>query len=236
MSDDSVVETISVSSSHVTITGDQVVIDLISALAVDTEYYILIDGSAFEDLSGNSYTGISDNNIWNFTTVGEANAIDIELVPVLTVSGSDTLSTLPVGITEVPVGQTFYVEVWVTNIDGSTNGITGGYLDFSFDPMLLSGASLSHGGIYTLFPDGNIDNGAGLVDNLGGNALPGVVDMGDDEWVRLGYVEFTAEAEGTMDLMAAAGIDRFARVLEGGIAWDRIQMNVPLVTIDIQGM
>jgi len=232
-SNDTVVETICVSGAQVTITGDQVTIDPVSDLAADTDYYIRIDSGAFEDLSGNEYAGINDNTTWNFTTISGERTIDIELVPVLMASGSDTLTSLPTRVAEVTIGQTVYVEVWARNIDGSTRGITGGYVDVSFDSSLVSGVTVNHGSLYTLFPEGSIDNVAGRVDDLGGNASPGVVDMGDDEWVRLGYVEFTADAEGTADLSVSAGVDAFARSLEGTIAWDRVEMNLPEITLNI---
>ena len=160
-------------------------------------------------------------------------AIDVELVSVLTASGSDTLATLPAGATEIWVDQTFYVEVWITNIDGSANGITGGYINFSFDPSLVSGLTVSNGGIYTLFSEGSIDNISGLVDDLGGNALPGVVDLGDDEWVRLGYIEFTADDAGNVAFTTAPGLDQFARAEEGGVNWEDVELNEPLMNVTI---
>ncbi len=162
------------------------------------------------------------------------NAIDVELVALLTPSGSDTLGTLPSGVSEVKAGDTFYIEIWLKNVDGSTNGITGGYIDFSFDSTLLTGGVISNGSIYTTFSGGTVDNASGLIDDLGGNASPGVVDKGDDEWVRLGYVEFTADAEGTVDFITSAGIDTFARATEGGVAWASVQMNAPQKSVLIE--
>jgi RHS repeat-associated protein len=68
-SDDSVVETISVTSGHVTISGHQVTINPSSDLAAGTEYYVDIDSGVFQDLSDNDYAGTIDSPMsWSFTT------------------------------------------------------------------------------------------------------------------------------------------------------------------------
>ena len=67
-SDDSVVETIAVTNSRVTVSGDLAAIDPSSDLASDTGYYVQIDSGAFEDLSENDYAGISDKTTWDFAT------------------------------------------------------------------------------------------------------------------------------------------------------------------------
>jgi len=62
------VETISVTDSS-TVTGggtDTITINPSTTLAGD--YYVLIDATAFKDLAGNSYPGINDSAVWNFTT------------------------------------------------------------------------------------------------------------------------------------------------------------------------
>ena len=69
-SDDSVVETIDVTSNQVTGSGtSQITINPTNDLALSTEYYVKIDASAFDDSSGNSYAGISDATSLSFTTV-----------------------------------------------------------------------------------------------------------------------------------------------------------------------
>ncbi|MBN2313515.1 MAG: choice-of-anchor D domain-containing protein [Sedimentisphaerales bacterium] len=68
MSDDTVVEVILVSGDRVTIFGSQAVIDPVSDLSEQTEYYILIDTGAFEDLNDNAFAGVSDKTAWTFTT------------------------------------------------------------------------------------------------------------------------------------------------------------------------
>jgi photosystem II stability/assembly factor-like uncharacterized protein len=68
-SDDSTIETIDVTSPKVTKgEADTIVIDPAATLDMDTEYYFLIDAGAIEDISGNSFAGISDPTIWSFRT------------------------------------------------------------------------------------------------------------------------------------------------------------------------
>jgi methionine-rich copper-binding protein CopC len=69
-SDDSTVETIDVTGGKVTGGGtNTITINPVTTLAGETGYYMLIDATAFDDATGNSYAGISDKTVWNFTTV-----------------------------------------------------------------------------------------------------------------------------------------------------------------------
>jgi len=75
-SDDSTVETVDVASAKVTGTGtSQITINPATTLDILTEYYVLIDASAFDDSSGNSYAGISSTTALSFTTVNVVNPI-----------------------------------------------------------------------------------------------------------------------------------------------------------------
>jgi len=67
-SDDSIVEQIDVTSDKVTGSGSATIeIDPDTTLTELTSYYIQIDATAFDDIAGNSYAGISDSTTWNFT-------------------------------------------------------------------------------------------------------------------------------------------------------------------------
>jgi methionine-rich copper-binding protein CopC len=68
-SDDSVLETISVTSSKVTGTGTTAItINPTEWMLPSTGYHININATAFDDKVGNSYAGISDSKTLNFTT------------------------------------------------------------------------------------------------------------------------------------------------------------------------
>lgn len=67
-SDDSVFETIDVTSGKVTGTGtDTIIINPSGTFAEQTAYYVKIDATAFDDTSGNSFAGITSKTAWNFT-------------------------------------------------------------------------------------------------------------------------------------------------------------------------
>jgi len=66
---DSTVEIIDVTGPKVTGGGTATItIDPATTLAEETGYYILIDATAFNDVAGNSYAGISSKTAWNFST------------------------------------------------------------------------------------------------------------------------------------------------------------------------
>jgi len=70
-SDDSTVEAIDVTGGLVTGTGtDTITVNPTSDLDEQIEYYVLIDATAFDDASGNSYAGIAGTTAWSFTTEG----------------------------------------------------------------------------------------------------------------------------------------------------------------------
>ena len=63
------VEVIDVTSSKVTGAGtNQITINPSSTLAEQTEFYVLIDATCFDELGGNSYAGISSTTALSFTT------------------------------------------------------------------------------------------------------------------------------------------------------------------------
>ena len=67
-SDNSTIETIDVTSDQVTGSGtSQITINPSSNFIGSTEYYVLIDASAFDDSSSNSYAGISSTTALSFT-------------------------------------------------------------------------------------------------------------------------------------------------------------------------
>lgn len=82
LSDDTVVETIAVTSAQVSVSSDTVTIDPSSDLAENTDFYVEIDAGAIEDTSGNAFAGIDDDTTWNFTTAS-AEVIDVVINEIL---------------------------------------------------------------------------------------------------------------------------------------------------------
>jgi len=74
-SDDSTIEAIDVTGGLVTGGGtDTITINPTSDLDEETEYYVLIDATAFDDASSNSYAGISSTTAWSFTTIASSSS------------------------------------------------------------------------------------------------------------------------------------------------------------------
>jgi hypothetical protein len=168
--------------------------------------------------------------------------IGVELVVLLDESGIDTSPALPAGLTEVYNYTPFVVEAWAKNIDGSPNGITGGYFGVNYDAWATAVDTVQPGGVYTIFPD--VDMSPGVVADLGGQAPLGDIGYGDDEWVRIGWIEFTAFNVGMVFLSPYLGSDSFARANEGAIGEFEIALpdfvtfdvieGPPMVIVDLQ--
>ena len=74
-SDDSVFESIDITGSKVSGTGTTVItINPAETFVIDTDYYITIDATAFDDVDSASYAGINDSTTCNFTT-GQTNPL-----------------------------------------------------------------------------------------------------------------------------------------------------------------
>ncbi|MDP6546683.1 MAG: clostripain-related cysteine peptidase [Phycisphaerae bacterium] len=170
--------------------------------------------------------------------------LDVEYVLLPAPSLTDTLAGLPTALEDVQVGDTFYLEAWVKNQGGFARGIVGGYLDIWYDDMIFTPGPVSNGGIYTNFTQAEFGEFGSSV-QFGGLADYGVTDLGDNEWARLGYVEFTATDFGFGMFMSSGGMDHFARAEEGKVRWWSVERDdppteleiveqPPVVTVDLQ--
>ena len=73
-SDDSTIETIDVTGGKVSGSGGtQITVNPSTTLDGETEYYVLIDATAFDDAQGGSYIGISSTTALSFTTADVTN-------------------------------------------------------------------------------------------------------------------------------------------------------------------
>ncbi|MDC3186562.1 Ig-like domain-containing protein [Candidatus Pelagibacter sp.] len=85
-SDNSTVETIDVTGGQVTGSGtSQITVTPSSDFYNDTEYYVLIDATAFDDASANSYAGISSTTALSFTTALEDPTNDKDVIGLMEV-------------------------------------------------------------------------------------------------------------------------------------------------------
>ena len=161
--------------------------------------------------------------------------VDLQLRPVLSLSAGDTAATLPTPLTDVPVGSTFFLEIWTKDISIPPRGISGGFLNLMYSTDKLDATSLDHGLTYGIFSSGAIDDSAGLVADFGGNTLGGT--PGKNEWARLGWLTFNATLDGTATFTSQAsssgdGFARFQEDTEGGmVPWSQIDAPSASVTV-----
>jgi endonuclease I len=128
-SDNSIVETIPVTSSQITVSGTTVTITPSAVLAYTTGYYIEIASGAIKDLANNNYAGISGATAWNFTTIAPS------VQPSATKTFTTEAKVLPAGAS---ASADFYAE---GNGQGTFARYDIGSFSFSKLDFGLSGAS-----------------------------------------------------------------------------------------------
>ena len=114
-SDNSVFETINVSSSNVTISDDEVTINPISNFQYNILYYIEMDAGVFKDEAAIDFAGISGSATWNFQA--EQDLLNWAAI----VSPSTASLTKGASIANI------YVQLWkptVTNLIGKANNMS----------------------------------------------------------------------------------------------------------------
>ncbi len=119
-SDDSTVETISITGVLVSGSGSTTItIDPTTTLANSTSYYVIIDSGAFIDTAINSYAGISSTTEWNFTTSGGGGG-----------GGGDNTSPTITNITSdkangtYTIGEVIDIDVTFSEVVTSTGNVT----------------------------------------------------------------------------------------------------------------
>ncbi len=103
----------------------------------------------------------------------------------------------------------FFVEIWVSQIDGGVDGVAGGSIDLLFDNTRLNVDAIDHGDFYVEQTTGTIDNAFGIVTGLGGftsNTSMGVAP----QWAMLARASVVAVATGETQVSIAPGPIPFA--------------------------
>jgi hypothetical protein len=163
------------------------------------------------------------------------NLVALRLCPVSDLSLSEAAASLPTPLVDVPVGSTFFLEVWTKDVSDPARGISGGFLNLLYSTGQLDATGLDHGSTYNVLSSGTIDDPAGLVEDFGGNTLGGT--PGKTEWARLGWITLSAAACGTATFTAgeASSGDGFARFQEdsagGLVSWSQIDAPSASVTV-----
>lgn len=128
-SDNSIFETIAISSSQITITSATMTITPTASFANTTGYYIEIPAGAIKDLANNNYAGISGATAWNFTTIAPS------VLPSVTETFTTEWKVLPAGSS---ISADFYAE---GNGQGAFARYDLGIFNMSKLDFGLSGAS-----------------------------------------------------------------------------------------------
>ncbi len=157
-SDNSTIETIDVTSNQVSGSGGtQITVNPSSNLAGSTEYYVLIDATAFDDSSSNSYAGISSTTALSFTTVDTTaptlssstpadNATNVAVDANIVLTFSETVDTESGNITIKKTSDDSTVET----ISVTSNQVSGN------SGLVMLGGGVS-GTVITINPASNFD-------------------------------------------------------------------------------
>uniref|UniRef100_UPI003567E653 dockerin type I domain-containing protein n=1 Tax=Novipirellula sp. TaxID=2795430 RepID=UPI003567E653 len=188
------------------------------------------DGSfAYEPNEGftgtDHFTYLVTNQRGGFTSASVtlvAPSINVQLVPVALPS-DPSVTDLPDGIDSVPVGSSYFVEVWVQDKNDQLDGIAGGHIDIQYTTDLLDALNLNHQNFNEL-QSGVIHEAAGLIDDFGGGTLTQGQSLAP-QWARLGYVEVIATSAGDAEYRLLPGALPFARFGGGNVGFDDVNLS-----------
>ncbi len=167
-SDDSTVETIDVTSTQVTGSGStQITINPSSALDDSTEFYLIIDATAFDDAAGNSYAGIDNtNSMLSFTTIDNTNPTLSSSVPVDNATGVSAVANITLTFSEAVDVESGNITIKKTSddstletVDVTENKVTGtGTNQITINPSNTFSSSTEY---YVLIDATAFDDAAG---------------------------------------------------------------------------
>ena len=167
-SDDSTVETIDVTSTQVTGSGStQITINPSSALDDSTEFYLIIDATAFDDATGNSYAGIDNtNSMLSFTSIDNTNPTLSSSVPVDNATSVSAAANITLTFSEAVDVESGNITIKKTSddstletIDVTENKVTGtGTNQITINPSNTFSSSTEY---YVLIDATAFDDSAG---------------------------------------------------------------------------
>jgi surface protein len=167
-SDDSTVETIDVTSTQVTGSGStQITINPSSALDDSTEFYLIIDATAFDDATGNSYAGIDNtNSMLSFTSIDNTNPTLSSSVPVDNATGVSAVANITLTFSEAVDVESGNITIKKTSddstletVDVTENKVTGtGTNQITINPSNTFSSSTEY---YVLIDATAFDDAAG---------------------------------------------------------------------------
>ncbi len=166
VSDNSVVETIDVTSGQVVVNGNVITIDPSVTLPLDTDLYVNMPAGAFQSCNSVPSAAVSGNSTWNFRTLTPDADSQVETPATQVVAGNmnigSTKNVLNIGIEDV--GTTDGLPTVITgvtvNLSGGsildlTSALTGAQLRLNAT-NIASTATINAGSIVFTIPAGNL--------------------------------------------------------------------------------
>ena len=129
-SDDSVVETIDVTSAKVSISNTIATINPSTTLLPNKSYYVQVPAATFKDLSNNDFNGFVDKTTWTFTTNTPP---DFTSTPIISIKKNNSYAyeiiatdsdVITITGTTLPSWLTIETELEVSNFAGSGTGFS----------------------------------------------------------------------------------------------------------------
>ncbi|MEG3838262.1 Ig-like domain-containing protein, partial [Microcoleus sp. Z1_C3] len=191
VSDNSVVETIDVTSANVTVTGSTVTVNPTADLAPGTDYYVEIAAGAIKNLGGNNYAGTTGATAWNFST---AAAVDTT-APTATFTPADNATSVAVAA-DLVVTLSEAVQKGTGNIvikKVSDNSVVE-TIDVTSTNVTVSGSTVTVNPTADLAPgtDYYVEIAAGSIKDLAGNNYAGTTGATAWNFTTAAVVDTTA--------------------------------------------
>jgi len=124
--------------------------------------------------------------------VSEKASVHMRLVKTPTaVDANGQVVGLPDSETWIDEWDSYWVELWVNTTDGT--GVTAGSADLAYNSEYFTATQIEHGPVYVNGTSGTIDDGVGLISDLGGSTTR--PDIGGDGYALLGRVKFESLAD-----------------------------------------
>lgn len=207
--DNTVVETVDVTSGNVTINNATVTINPTSDLAYNKSYYVQITSTAFKDTGNNNFPGILDTTTWNFSTLkGLPNLTTTDATNIgentATFGGEVTNEGLASSVTERGIVYSLYTlennpEIGGTNVTKEIIGVGAGVFSttktnltsnrkYAYRAYAINSAGTIYGSLKTFITDAKTTDAfitkwktTGTNQNIiiGANSIDIKVDWGD---------------------------------------------------------
>ena len=171
--DDSIFATLDMASSEISVSGGVVTINPGSDLESLTGYYVQLARGAIEDLSGNSFVGISDKTTWNFTTA------DVIPPTLQSLDPADNALGVPVTVNLVlTFNENVRKGAGIVLIKRTADDSTFATLDMASSEISVSG------GVVTINPASDLESltgyyvqlARGAIEDLSSNSFVGISD------------------------------------------------------------